>query len=118
MCFLPRMQVLLIVLHNELLHVQVSRLQSIPGLRTIANLPVVSGFLTSFLPSVSLRIFLARLPNLLSFMTHLQGMTSLSQIDFGVMRKYFVFQVSLRAISQGCRPFMSYLQTVLRVTAN
>lgn len=46
------------------------------------------------MPSVILRIFLALLPNLLAFMSHVQGMTSLSQIDFGVMRKYFIFQVN------------------------
>ena len=46
------------------------------------------------MPSVILRIFLALLPNLLAFMSHVQGMTSLSQIDFGVMRKYFIFQAS------------------------
>ena len=74
--------------------VQVSRLESTPGLRTVANLPVINGLITSFMPSVILRIFLALLPNLLAFMSHLQGMTSLSQIDFGVMRKYFIFQVS------------------------
>lgn len=74
---------------------QVSRLQSTPGLRAVANLPVINGLITSFLPSVILRIFLALLPNLLAFMSHVQGMTSLSQIDFGVMRKYFIFQVGL-----------------------
>ncbi|KAL3134038.1 hypothetical protein ABBQ32_008470 [Trebouxia sp. C0010 RCD-2024] len=67
--------------------------ESTPGLRTVSNLPVINGLITSFLPSLILRIFLALLPNLLSFMSHVQGMTSLSQIDFGVMRKYFIFQV-------------------------
>ena len=52
------------------------------------------------MPSVILRIFLALLPNLLGFMSHVQGMTSLSQIDFGVMRKYFIFQVNC------CVPFL------------
>ena len=78
--------------------VQVSRLQSTPGLRTVANLPVINGLITSFLPSVILRIFLALLPGLLSFMSHVQGMTSLSQIDFGVMRKYFIFQVGPKSV--------------------
>ena len=73
-----------------------SRLESTPGLRTVANLPVINGLITSFMPSVILRIFLALLPNLLAFMSHVQGMTSLSQIDFGVMRKYFIFQASYR----------------------
>ncbi len=72
---------------------QVSRLETTPGLRTLANLPVINGLITSFLPSVILRIFLKLLPNLLGFMSHVQGMTSLSQVDFGVLRKYFIFQV-------------------------
>ena len=80
--------------HLSVTCVQVSRLESTPGLRAVANLPIVSGLITSFMPSVILRIFLALLPNLLAFMSHVQGMTSLSQIDFGVMRKYFIFQVS------------------------
>ena len=84
---------------NDCMHVdlQVSRLESTPGLRTVANLPVINGFITSFMPSVILRIFLALLPNLLAFMSHVQGLTSKSQIDFGVLRKYFIFQV-LKAI--------------------
>ncbi len=72
---------------------QVSRLETTPGLRTLANLPVINGLITSFLPSAILRIFLKLLPNLLGFMSHVQGMTSLSQVDFGVLRKYFIFQV-------------------------
>ncbi|KAL0039508.1 hypothetical protein WJX77_000232 [Trebouxia sp. C0004] len=73
--------------------INVSRLETTPGLRTLTNLPVINGLITSFLPSVILRIFLKLLPNLLGFMSHVQGVTSLSQVDFGVLRKYFIFQV-------------------------
>jgi len=74
---------------------QVSRLETTPGLRTLANLPVINGLITSFLPSVILRIFLKLLPNLLGFMSHVQGMTSLSQVDFGVLRKSFRYNMQL-----------------------
>ncbi len=41
-----------------------------------------------------LKIFLALLPLLLAFMNKLAGMQSLAEIDYGVMVKYFIFQVS------------------------
>ncbi len=93
---------------------QVSRLETTPGLRTLANLPVINGLITSFLPSVILRIFLKLLPNLLGFMSHVQGMTSLSQVDFGVLRKYFIFQVYMllvlfHALSQNVRQMQGNL---------
>lgn len=40
-----------------------------------------------------LKIFLALLPILLAFMNKLAGMQSLAEIDYGVMVKYFIFQV-------------------------
>ena len=40
-----------------------------------------------------LKIFLALLPALLAFMNKKQGMIAASKVDFGVVRKYFIFQV-------------------------
>lgn len=40
-----------------------------------------------------LKIFLALLPMLLTFMNKRAGMQSLAEIDYGVMTKYFIFQV-------------------------
>lgn len=40
-----------------------------------------------------LKIFLALLPTLLAFMNKKQGMIAASKVDFGVVRKYFIFQV-------------------------
>lgn len=44
-----------------------------------------------------LKIFLAILPMLLAFMNRKQGMICASKVDFGVVRKYFIFQVSVCA---------------------
>jgi len=51
--------------------------------------------LPSFLTPAGLvlKIFLALLPILLTFMNKRAGMQSLAQIDYGVMVKYFIFQV-------------------------
>ena len=64
---------------------QVNKLQHVPVISSIINLPIVSGLLTSFLPSLILRIFMALLPALLTFMNKLQGMISESSIEFGVV---------------------------------
>jgi len=39
-----------------------------------------------------LKIFLALLPMLLTFMNKQAGMQSLAEIDYGVFQKYFIFQ--------------------------
>jgi Calcium-dependent channel, 7TM region, putative phosphate len=41
-----------------------------------------------------LKVFLAVLPMLLTFMNKKAGMQSLAEIDYGVFTKYFIFQVS------------------------
>ena len=41
-----------------------------------------------------LKVFLALLPKLLAFMNTKQGISSHSGNDFGVVKKYFIFQVS------------------------
>jgi Calcium-dependent channel, 7TM region, putative phosphate len=56
-------------------------------------------------PGLVLRVFLLILPSLLAFMNSFQGFISLSQIDFNVVRKFFIFQVtrpsSMHAFSVG-----------------
>lgn len=64
---------------------QVNKLEHVPFIRSIINLPVINGLLTSFLPSLILRVFLALLPTLLTFMNKVQGMVSTSSIEFGVV---------------------------------
>ena len=66
---------------------QVNKLEHVPVIRNIINLPVINGLLTSFLPSLILRIFLALLPTLLIFMNKVQGMVSTSSIEFGVVSR-------------------------------
>ncbi|KAK9811621.1 hypothetical protein WJX72_007134 [[Myrmecia] bisecta] len=73
--------------------IQVDKLESVPGIKQLASLPLISDFFKAILPSLVLRIFLAILPLLLAFMNRRQGMISESQVDFGVVRKYFIFQV-------------------------
>jgi hypothetical protein len=40
-----------------------------------------------------LKIFLILLPKILSVMNHFAGMVSISQVDFGVVEKFFIFQL-------------------------
>lgn len=44
-----------------------------------------------------LKIFLALLPLLLTFMNKKAGMQSLAEIDYGVFTKFFIFQVRQHA---------------------
>ena len=44
---------------------------------------------------IVLKLFLALLPKLLAFMNSKQGISSRSGNDFGVVKKYFIFQVSI-----------------------
>jgi hypothetical protein len=49
------------------------------------------------LPGLVLLIFLAILPIILSIICRLSGFVSLSQVDFGVLLRYYWFQASLEA---------------------
>ncbi|KAK9804434.1 hypothetical protein WJX72_012500 [[Myrmecia] bisecta] len=73
--------------------IEVSRLQQVPFFREILNIDFVRSILTAILPGLVLKIFLLLLPMLLVFMNRRQGMNSLSKIDFGVVHKFFIFQV-------------------------
>ena len=59
----------------------------------IFQLPLVSTILTTLLPSLVLRIFLIIAPIVLRVLCRWQGMICQSQVEFGVVRKYFTFQV-------------------------
>jgi hypothetical protein len=48
--------------------------------------------LEAIVPGLVLLIFLALLPMLLAFMCRLSGFKSISEIDFGVVSRYFYFQ--------------------------
>lgn len=58
---------------------------------------ILSSLITAVLPGIVLTIFLALLPTILSLLNKkVQKMISETDVEFGVVRKYFAFQV------QGC----------------
>ena len=58
------------------------------------QIKILNSIITSILPGLALTIFLAVLPMILTLLNrHVQKMISETQIDFGVVRKYFAFQV-------------------------
>lgn len=55
---------------------------------------ILSSLITAVLPGIVLTIFLALLPALLSLLNKkVQKMVSETDVEFGVVRKYFAFQV-------------------------
>jgi hypothetical protein len=70
-------------------------------------LPLVSSIVEAFLPSLVLRIFLIVLPFLLAYMGRMEGLVSLSAVQFSVVKKLFTFQVcfSDSRITQQCLKF-------------
>lgn len=61
---------------------------------------ILSSIITAILPGIVLTIFLALLPALLALMNKkIQRMISESDVEFGVVRKYFAFQVRCAAIN-------------------
>ncbi len=57
---------------------------------------ILSSIITAILPGIVLTIFLALLPTVLSLLNKkVQKMVSETDVEFGVVRKYFAFQVSL-----------------------
>ena len=73
---------------------QVEKLRGMVGIRWLARIPAIDSFIAGLLPSLVLRIFLALLPELLAYMGRMQGLISLSQVQFSVVRRYFAFQVN------------------------
>ena len=58
------------------------------------QIQILNSIITSILPGLALTVFLALLPMILTLLNrHVQKMISETQIDFGVVRKYFAFQV-------------------------
>ena len=58
-----------------------------------------------------LKIFLALLPMLLTFMNKRAGMQSLAEIDYGVFQKYFIFQARTVTLTRavGCAHLLTGL---------
>ncbi len=83
---------------------QINKLIQLPGIKNLKDLPLVSSIIEVFLPSLVLRIFLVVLPYLLDYMGHIEGLVSLSAVQFSVVKKLFTFQVSHSQLTGGPIP--------------
>ncbi|KAL3133713.1 hypothetical protein ABBQ32_008207 [Trebouxia sp. C0010 RCD-2024] len=73
---------------------QVDKLEKYKFFRVIMDVKILSSLITAVLPGIVLTIFLALLPALLSLLNKkVQKMVSETDVEFGVVRKYFAFQV-------------------------
>ncbi|KAK9843537.1 hypothetical protein WJX81_008012 [Elliptochloris bilobata] len=73
---------------------QVEKLVTLPGLRELLQTwPLLASAVSSFLPQLTLRVFLALLPTLLALLGRAEGRVAESQVEFGCVRRYFIFQV-------------------------
>lgn len=59
----------------------------------VNSIPIAGAFLTGMLPGLALKIFLALVPMFIVMMNKFAGMVSQSQIDLGLVSRYFYFQV-------------------------
>ena len=60
----------------------------------LLQVKILSSLITAVLPGIVLTIFLALLPALLALLNKkVQKMVSETDVEFGVVRKYFAFQV-------------------------
>ncbi|GLC42964.1 hypothetical protein PLESTB_000282200 [Pleodorina starrii] len=73
--------------------IEVPKLAKVPVLGAIVTAPAVRQILEAIVPGLALKIFLAVVPIVLRYMALLSGATSASEIDFGVVKRYFLFQV-------------------------
>ncbi|KAI8468680.1 MAG: hypothetical protein J3K34DRAFT_426590 [Monoraphidium minutum] len=73
--------------------VNLENVRNVPGLGVITRIPFVTQVLQGIMPSLVLKIFLAILPMILNKMNRYAGMVSVSQVDFGTVNKFFIFQV-------------------------
>ena len=63
-------------------------------MRWLVELPLLSSVLAGILPQLVLRLFFSLMPYILGFLERLEGLPAESDVEFGVVRKYFAFQVS------------------------
>ncbi|BDA46964.1 CSC1-like protein At4g02900 [Coccomyxa sp. Obi] len=72
---------------------QIDKLVDLPGIREVAELPMIAGLLAGFLPQLVLRLFYSLLPTILALLERCGGLPAESEVEWGVVRKYFSFQV-------------------------
>jgi len=73
--------------------VQIDRLEHLPVVKDLLKITFFRSLVIAVLPGLVLKTFLMFLPKVITYMNKVEGMVSLSAIDFGVARKFFVFQV-------------------------
>uniref|UniRef100_A0A383WQ20 ERD4-related membrane protein n=1 Tax=Tetradesmus obliquus TaxID=3088 RepID=A0A383WQ20_TETOB len=73
--------------------VNLQNASAIPGLNIIVRLPFVTQVLQGILPGLVLKIFLILVPPILKAMARFEGKVSLSEVDFSVVGRFFIFQV-------------------------
>ena len=72
---------------------QIEKLVDLPGIRELLELPLLSSVLAGFLPQLVLRLFFSLMPYILAALERLEGLPAESEVEFGVVRKYYAFQV-------------------------
>eukprot|EP00798_Chlamydomonas_sp_ICE-L_P027182 gene27182-2423_t len=73
--------------------IETSQVSTLGGLSTFLQNIVVSKLLEAIVPGLALKIFLAIVPMILNAMMMAQKVTCVSLRDFGVVTRYFTFQV-------------------------
>lgn len=74
---------------------QIEKLVDLPVIRDVMALSLVNSLVAGFLPQLVLRLFFALMPYILALLERLAGLPAESEVEWGVVRKYFSFQVSL-----------------------
>ncbi|GLC42966.1 hypothetical protein PLESTB_000281900 [Pleodorina starrii] len=73
--------------------IEIPKLAQIPVLGDIVTTPPIKQLLQAVIPGLVLKIFLALVPIVLRVMALLSGSIAESEIDFGVTKRFFLFQV-------------------------
>ncbi|KAG2482060.1 hypothetical protein HYH03_018986 [Edaphochlamys debaryana] len=73
--------------------IEVPKLARLPVLGPIVRAPAVRQILEAVVPGLALKLFLTVVPMLLRAMALHSGARAESAVDFGVVRRYFLFQV-------------------------
>lgn len=63
--------------------------------RALQRIAILNAVLTSILPGLALKIFIALVPAIIMAMNRFAGMVSLSQMDLALTSRFFVFQVGV-----------------------